>query len=74
MDKLKDYPLWAIILFIVVYVILAVAQSTWLFIDARKHGRFPWFWGIWGLIHIPMPTIVYLLWSMLDRTRKKKRG
>jgi len=71
MDELKDIPLWAIILFSVIYVPLAVIQATWLFLDARKHKRFPWFWGIWGLINIPMPSIVYWLWSMYISRRNK---
>ena len=38
-----------------------VCQSTWLFVDARKRGKYPWFWGLWGLIHFPLPLLVYWL-------------
>ncbi|WP_020618232.1 hypothetical protein [Paenibacillus daejeonensis] len=44
--------------------ILGVAlltQGISLFIDARKRGSYPWFWGIWGLIQFPTPTVIYLL-------------
>jgi hypothetical protein len=40
---------------------LLLVQSIWLFYDARKRGLRPWFWGLWGLIQAPIPTIVYLL-------------
>lgn len=36
-------------------------QSTLLFIDARKHTKYPWVWGIVGLIQFPFPTIFYLI-------------
>lgn len=53
-DKL---PLWA---WIGIALIL-LTQSTWLFVDARRRSaRYPWFWGIWGIIQAPMPLIVYL--------------
>ncbi|MCY9696347.1 sigmaY antisigma factor component [Paenibacillus alginolyticus] len=53
-DKL---PLWAWI----GLSLLLLAQSTWLFLDARKrNAKYPWFWGIWGLIQAPAPSIVYL--------------
>lgn len=48
-------PLWILI------AILLLAQGTWLFIDARKHTRYYWFWGLWGLIYFPLPLILYAL-------------
>lgn len=39
--------------------ILLLCQSTWLFKDARKRSKYPWFWGVWGLIQFPMPLIFY---------------
>jgi hypothetical protein len=45
---------------IVLVVAILLVQGTWLFIDARKHSRWPWFWGLWGLIQAPVPTVVYL--------------
>lgn len=47
-------------LYLLVAVIL-LTQGIWLFIDARKHSSHPWFWGLWGLIQAPVPTLVYLL-------------
>ncbi|CAM3913686.1 hypothetical protein COLU111180_14120 [Cohnella lubricantis] len=41
--------------------LLLLCQSTWLFKDARKRARYPWFWGIWGLIQFPLPLIAYWL-------------
>lgn len=54
---LNQLPLWA---WIGIALVL-LAQSTWLFVDARKRSaKYPWFWGIWGIIHTPTPFIVYL--------------
>ncbi|MBS4200991.1 transcriptional regulator [Bacillus sp. FJAT-49732] len=38
---------------------ILLAQSTLLFIDAKKKGALAWLWGIWGLIQFPLPTIFY---------------
>ncbi|WP_059104094.1 CGNR zinc finger domain-containing protein [Shouchella shacheensis] len=46
-----------------VIVLLLFAQSTWLFLDAGKNGHRRWFWGIWGLIQVPTPLVIYVLWS-----------
>jgi len=43
--------------------IVLLVQGTWLFIDARKHGKRYWFWGLWGMIYFPLPSILYLLFS-----------
>jgi hypothetical protein len=51
-DKL---PLWGWLLI----AIVLLSQSTWLFLNARKQGANPWFWGIWGVIQAPIPLIVY---------------
>lgn len=54
---LDQLPLWA---WIGIALVLLV-QSTWLFVDARlRSARYPWFWGIWGLIQAPVPFIVYM--------------
>jgi hypothetical protein len=44
--------------------VLLLCQGTWLYLDARKRGGKAWFWGLWGLIQFPLPTILYtvLLW------------
>ncbi|MFE4522097.1 sigma-Y antisigma factor component [Cytobacillus firmus] len=47
-------------LLIIVGVIL-IAQSMFLFLDARKHGHNYWLWGIIGLIQAPMPALFYLI-------------
>ncbi|MDT8858767.1 transcriptional regulator [Alkalihalobacillus sp. MEB130] len=53
--------------------LLLLVQSTLLFIDAKKKGSFPWFWGIWGLIQFPLPTVFYLLFVIWPRKRKQKQ-
>ncbi|WP_163101731.1 sigma-Y antisigma factor component [Peribacillus alkalitolerans] len=49
---------WVILPFV---IIILLAQSIFLFIDARKHGHNYWFWGIVGLIQAPMPILIYML-------------
>ncbi|QJC53399.1 hypothetical protein HGI30_18705 [Paenibacillus albicereus] len=49
-----------------------LAQSTWLFIDATRHGRSRWFWGLWGLIQVPTPLLVYWLWQAWERRRDRR--
>ncbi|REE85393.1 hypothetical protein A8990_112122 [Paenibacillus taihuensis] len=65
-----------LVLTLIGVAILLIAQSSWLFIDARKHSRYPWFWGIWGLIQCPMPLIFYFLivrvdWSQFRNAKGK---
>ena len=61
-----------VILLISIVPILLI-QSTWLFIDAKKRGGYAWFWGIWGLIQAPMPTIFYLIFVIwLPKKRQQK--
>ncbi|MEF2246848.1 MULTISPECIES: sigmaY antisigma factor component [unclassified Paenibacillus] len=49
-----------------------ITQSTWLFIDARKHGSNYWFWGLWGLIQSPIPLIVY--WIVVRKEWFRRRN
>ncbi|WP_036718041.1 hypothetical protein [Paenibacillus harenae] len=79
MEELDALPLWQWALLIAVLV----TQSTWLFIDARKRDSMPWFWGIWGLIQVPMPIVCYFIFvrsgwfsrgkGRAGRNRKNKR-
>lgn len=46
---------------IVLVVAILLTQGIWLFVDAHKRSRWPWLWGLWGLLQAPIPTIVYLL-------------
>lgn len=43
--------------------VILLAQSIFLFINARKHGHNYWLWGIIGLIQAPMPLLFYLLFA-----------
>ncbi|MFD2172200.1 sigmaY antisigma factor component [Tumebacillus lipolyticus] len=54
-------PTEILVLSLVIPILLA--QSTWLFLNARKHGHNRWFWGIWGLIQCPFPTLFYLFFA-----------
>lgn len=56
-----------------IIIVCAIAQSTWLFIDARKRDSMPWFWGIWGLIQIPMPLLLYLLFVRSGWFKRKAK-
>lgn len=51
--------------------VLLLVQGTWLFLDARKRLRYPWFWGIWGLTGFPTPLIVYLIVRQIVEKRRK---
>lgn len=42
-------------------ILVLLLQSTYLFVDARRRGHNKWFWGIWGLIQLPMPTLFYFI-------------
>ncbi|NKE05615.1 MULTISPECIES: sigma-Y antisigma factor component [Mesobacillus] len=44
-------------------VLILLAQSIFLFTNARKHGHNYWLWGILGLIQAPMPLLFYLLFA-----------
>lgn len=44
----------------ILIVAILLIQGTFLFIDARKRSKWPWLWGLWGLVSAPIPTIVYL--------------
>lgn len=52
-----DVPIWLWLLL----AALLLAQSGWLFVDARKRDSYPWLWGLWGLIQFPLPLLVYLV-------------
>ncbi|GLB58761.1 sigma-Y antisigma factor component [Cytobacillus sp. NCCP-133] len=58
-------------LLIVVGLIL-IAQSIFLFVDARRHGHNYWLWGIAGLIQAPMPTLFYLIFVRKIWQKKEK--
>ena len=51
---------------------ILLAQSIFLFIDARKNGHNYWFWGIWGLIQSPMPLLFYFLFAKKIWRKKEK--
>lgn len=46
---------------IIMVAAVLLAQSTYLFLDARKRSQNYWLWGIIGLIQAPMPVLLYLI-------------
>ncbi|QQK81483.1 transcriptional regulator [Salicibibacter cibi] len=58
MSELQEIPIWA---FFLIFLGL-FAQSTFLFIHSRRNGHLRWFWGIWGMLNLPTPLIVYVLY------------
>lgn len=49
---------------------IMLTQSILLFIDAKKKGAYAWFWGLWGLIQFPLPSIFY--YFIVIRPYRKK--
>lgn len=49
---------------------MMIAQSTLLFIDAKKKGAKAWFWGIWGLLQCPLPSIFYYFFVVRPYRKK----
>ncbi|RKD75140.1 hypothetical protein ATL39_0836 [Sinobaca qinghaiensis] len=58
MNELQEIPIW---LYILIFFFL-FAQSTFLFIHSRRNGRLRWFWGIWGMLNVPTPLVVYIIY------------
>ncbi|MHA0858436.1 hypothetical protein [Paenibacillus sp. CMAA1364] len=67
MSELNEIPLWLI----VILVLILLIQGTWLFMDAGKRGKWRWFWGIWGLMNVPLPLFMYLVFVRFPEHRKK---
>ncbi|MFC0469948.1 transcriptional regulator [Halalkalibacter kiskunsagensis] len=67
---MTDFELYVILPLVVV---LLLVQSTLLFVDAKKKGSYAWFWGIWGLIQFPLPTLFYLFFVVRPYRNKLKR-
>lgn len=57
---------------LILFLVLLISQSVFLFQDARKRNLHPWFWGIWGMISLPLPTILYF--AIERKIFKKKRS
>ncbi len=57
-----------------ILILFLLTQSMLLFVDAKKKGSYPWLWGIWGLIQLPMPTLFYLLFVVWPYKRRLKKG
>ncbi len=51
--------------------LILLTQGILLFLDAGRKGANRWFWGIWGLIQIPMPALLY--WLFVIRPYQKRR-
>ncbi|MNB67422.1 Negative regulatory protein YxlD [compost metagenome] len=64
----SDLPWWAWTLL----AVLLFSQGTLLFRDARERGSSPWFWGIWGMTTVPLPTVLYLLFVVYPDRRRRR--
>lgn len=49
---------------------IMLTQSILLFIDAKKKGAYAWFWGLWGLIQFPLPSIFYYFFVIRPYRKK----
>ncbi|WP_274649141.1 sigmaY antisigma factor component [Paenibacillus humicola] len=65
---MNELTMWG---FLLIAAIL-LSQSTWLFADARRRSRYPWFWGVWGLIQFPLPLLFYWLIVRADWKNRRK--
>ena len=71
---MSDKEVELLLLLLPVLIPVLLTQSILLFIDAKKKGSYPWFWGIWGLIQVPTPALCYLLFVVWPYKRKQKRS
>lgn len=56
--------------------VILLMQGGWLFYDARKNTKYPWFWGIWGMTGFPTPIVIYLIFirKIWKRKRENRDG
>ncbi len=60
---------------LILVLVLLISQSVFLFQDARRRNLHPWFWGIYGIIQAPMPTILYfIIERKIFKNIRKKRS
>lgn len=64
----RDLTEVPMILWILLGVIL-LAQSSWMFYDAKKRKEFPWIWGIFGLLNTPSNLLIYLVVTRIIRKK-----
>jgi len=75
-EAVREIPLWGWVLL----VTLLLAQSVFMFNDARKRGLNAWAWGAFGLLNVPSSLITYYLVVGLrdkngpDSTKTPKEG
>lgn len=51
---------------------ITIPQGIWLFLDAQKRGRFPWLWGLWGIMSFPLPLLFYYFFIIRKEKKNKK--
>lgn len=66
MNDLAQLPWWAWVLI----VFLLGTQGVCLFLDSRRRGARAWFWGLLGLVHFPMSSLVY--WLLVVRPAQRR--
>ena len=52
---------------------ICLPQGILLFRDAQKRGRFPWLWGLWGILSFPLPSVFYYFF-IIRPGKKSKTG
>lgn len=66
LNSQAEMPWWGWI----ILVLLLGIQGTSLFLDARRRGARAWFWGLWGLIQFPLPSLLY--WFFVIRHSRRR--
>jgi hypothetical protein len=62
------------ILLVIIIIPILLAQSSWIFRDARRRGeKRYWLWGLFGLINAPQSLIIYLIVTRIIIDKKKKK-
>ena len=56
---------------VVIALCITIPQGIWIFRDAQKRGRFPWLWGLWGVVSAPLPLLFYYLFVIRPEKRHK---
>jgi hypothetical protein len=65
----KDTGQWVAV---IIALAITVPQGIWLFRDAQKRGKFPWLWGLWGVLSAPLPIVFYYIFVI--RNDRKRKG
>ncbi|MFS0781650.1 transcriptional regulator [Bacillus sp. 1P06AnD] len=68
----EEMSFWAKIALILIISFALLIQSSCIFISARKRGHNAWLWGLIGLTNVPQGMILYALFLLYIKKRRKK--